>query len=167
VLNTVDALILDLLEWIGPRRSRPYSEVIEAWRTSCPRLPVWEEANERGFVERHQEPGLEVLISVTALGKEVPAQESSATIAPALRFSTDMMHSPSGHGHRSTGSLSSSPGQLWEWCVTGPAVRTRLIRPTAGSSGAPNGCAIGFPRRFAHRRPLNRVVGRSRSNALC
>jgi hypothetical protein len=41
--NTVDALILDLLEWIGPE-SRPYSEVIEAWRTSCPRLPVWEEA---------------------------------------------------------------------------------------------------------------------------
>jgi D-3-phosphoglycerate dehydrogenase len=70
VLNTVDALILDLLEWIGPRRSRPYSEVIEAWRTSCPRLPVWEEANERGFVQRHQEPGPEVLISVTALGKE-------------------------------------------------------------------------------------------------
>lgn len=67
--NTVDALILDLLEWIGPE-SRPYSEVIEAWRTSCPRLPVWEEAHERGFVERHHEPGLEALVSVTTLGKE-------------------------------------------------------------------------------------------------
>jgi D-3-phosphoglycerate dehydrogenase / 2-oxoglutarate reductase len=69
VPNTVDALILDLLEWIGPE-PRPYSEVIEAWRTSCPRLPVWEEANERGFVERRHEPGLEALVSVTALGKE-------------------------------------------------------------------------------------------------
>ena len=69
MVNTVDALILDLLEWIGPE-SRPYSEVIEAWRTSCPRLPVWEEAHERGFVERHQEPGLEALVSVTTLGKE-------------------------------------------------------------------------------------------------
>jgi D-3-phosphoglycerate dehydrogenase len=69
VPNTVDALILDLLEWIGPG-PRPYSEVIEAWRTSCPRLPVWEEANERGFVERRHEPGLEALVSVTALGKE-------------------------------------------------------------------------------------------------
>jgi len=36
VPNVVDALILDLLEWIGTR-SRPYSEVIEAWRASCPR----------------------------------------------------------------------------------------------------------------------------------
>ncbi len=40
MFDPVDALILDLLEWIGPG-SRPYSEVIEAWRTSCPRLPVW------------------------------------------------------------------------------------------------------------------------------
>ena len=38
--STVDSLILDLLEWIGPN-ARPYAEVIEAWRTSCPRLPVW------------------------------------------------------------------------------------------------------------------------------
>ena len=43
----VDALILDLLEWIGPG-ARPYPEVIDTWRTSCPRLPVWEEANARG-----------------------------------------------------------------------------------------------------------------------
>jgi predicted transcriptional regulator len=68
VSNALDALILDLLEWIGPR-SRPYSEVIEAWRTSCPRLPVWEEANERGFVERHQDPASEV-VSVTTAGTE-------------------------------------------------------------------------------------------------
>ena len=47
----VEALVLDLLEWIGPD-SRPYAEVIDAWRTSCPRLPVWEEANARGFL-RH------------------------------------------------------------------------------------------------------------------
>ena len=45
--ETVDNLILDLLAWIGPN-TRPYAEVLEAWRTSCPRLPVWEEANERG-----------------------------------------------------------------------------------------------------------------------
>jgi len=45
--GTVDALVLDLLEWIGPG-ARPYAEVLDAWRTSCPRLPVWEEANARG-----------------------------------------------------------------------------------------------------------------------
>ena len=40
VAETVDILILDLLAWIGPN-PRPYAEVLEAWRTSCPRLPVW------------------------------------------------------------------------------------------------------------------------------
>jgi hypothetical protein len=69
VSNTVDALVLDLLEWIGPN-ARPYAEVIEAWRTSCPRLPVWEEANERGFIEHHHEPGRGTYIAVSALGAE-------------------------------------------------------------------------------------------------
>jgi D-3-phosphoglycerate dehydrogenase len=69
VADTVDALILDLLEWIGPG-SRPYSEVIEAWRTSCPRLPVWEEANDRGFVEHRHEQGRGPYVSVSARGRE-------------------------------------------------------------------------------------------------
>jgi D-3-phosphoglycerate dehydrogenase len=60
---TVDALILDLLEWMGPE-PRPYTEVIEAWRTSCPRLPVWEEATDRGFITR----GRGALVSVSAHG---------------------------------------------------------------------------------------------------
>ena len=67
--DTVEALILDLLEWIGPE-SRPYAEVIEAWRTSCPRLPVWEEANQRGFLEHRHEPGGGTCLSVSALGRE-------------------------------------------------------------------------------------------------
>ena len=51
VSDTVDNLILDLVEWIG-RTGRTYQETMDAWRTSCPRLPVWEDACERGFVER-------------------------------------------------------------------------------------------------------------------
>jgi D-3-phosphoglycerate dehydrogenase len=69
VSDTVEALILDLLEWIGAG-ARPYSEVMDAWRTSCPRLPVWEEATERGFIRRHHEEGLGGVISVTVLGRE-------------------------------------------------------------------------------------------------
>jgi D-3-phosphoglycerate dehydrogenase len=69
VATTVDALIRDLLDWIGPN-PRPYSEVIEAWRTSCPRLPVWEEANERGFIERSHEQGRGALVFVSALGRD-------------------------------------------------------------------------------------------------
>ena len=67
--DALDALILDLLDWIGPD-PRPYAEVMEAWRTSCPKLPVWEEANSRGFVARVHEPGREAIVSVTASGRE-------------------------------------------------------------------------------------------------
>ena len=70
--DPVEALILDLIDWIGPQ-SRAYSEVMDAWRTSCPRLPVWEDANERGFIERHLEDGLE-MISVTPVGREFLAK---------------------------------------------------------------------------------------------
>jgi hypothetical protein len=42
-----ESLILDLLEWVAGA-DRTYDEVMDAWRTSCPRLPVWEDANDRG-----------------------------------------------------------------------------------------------------------------------
>jgi hypothetical protein len=69
VADTVDSLILDLLEWIGPN-PRPYPEVLEAWRTSCPRLPVWEDANDRGFIARDRAPGRGILVSVSDAGRE-------------------------------------------------------------------------------------------------
>jgi D-3-phosphoglycerate dehydrogenase len=67
VTEPVDSLVLDLLEWIGPS-PRPYAEVLDAWRTSCPRLPVWEEANDRGFVVRHRDAGRGELVSVSDSG---------------------------------------------------------------------------------------------------
>src|SRR3546814_9435213 len=58
-----EPLILDLVEWVA-RQPRSYAEVMEAWRTSCPRLPVWEDAVDRGLVERRAD----TLVSVTAAG---------------------------------------------------------------------------------------------------
>jgi hypothetical protein len=69
VSDTVDTLILDLLEWLGPN-PRPYAEMLEAWRTSCPRLPVWEDANDRGCIAPHRTPGGGALVSVPAAGAE-------------------------------------------------------------------------------------------------
>jgi D-3-phosphoglycerate dehydrogenase len=51
--TVVDSLILDLLEWLAIRE-RSYEEVMEAWRTSCPRRPVWEDATDRGLVTREE-----------------------------------------------------------------------------------------------------------------
>ena len=47
--TVVEKLILDLLEWLA-RRERTYEETMDAWRTSCPKLPVWEDANDRGLI---------------------------------------------------------------------------------------------------------------------
>lgn len=68
--DPVDALVIDLLEWLGTE-GRPYREVIEAWRTSCPRLPVWETANERGLVEHRRRPGAEPEVLVSPRGRDV------------------------------------------------------------------------------------------------
>ena len=47
--DVVTPLVADLVSWIA-REPRLYADVLDAWRTSCPRLPVWEEALERGYV---------------------------------------------------------------------------------------------------------------------
>jgi hypothetical protein len=36
-------LTVQLLEWIA-ERPRTYAESLEAWKTSCPRLSVWDDA---------------------------------------------------------------------------------------------------------------------------
>jgi hypothetical protein len=47
--DVVESLILDLVEWVAGKE-RTYEEAMNAWRTSCPRLPVWEDANDRGLI---------------------------------------------------------------------------------------------------------------------
>jgi hypothetical protein len=49
--DVITPLICDLLEWLE-REPRTHAQVIDGWRTSCPRLPVWEEATDRGYVSR-------------------------------------------------------------------------------------------------------------------
>jgi len=61
-----ESLILDLLEWLD-RRDRTYEQVMDAWRTSCPKLPVWEDANERGLVMKEQVRG-RCLVRITSSG---------------------------------------------------------------------------------------------------
>ena len=67
MVETTDPLVLDLVEWIA-RQPRLYSEVIETWRTSCPRLTIWEDAVDRGYVTREVVAGLGIRVVVTADG---------------------------------------------------------------------------------------------------
>jgi hypothetical protein len=47
--STLSAPTVQLLEWLA-ERPRSYTETIEAWRSSCPRLTVWEDALADGLV---------------------------------------------------------------------------------------------------------------------
>ena len=60
-------LVLDLVEWIA-RQPRSYADVMEAWRTSCPRFPVWEDAVDLGLVTRVYREDLGEMIQVTPTG---------------------------------------------------------------------------------------------------
>lgn len=64
-----DPLVLDLVEWIA-REPRLYSEVIETWRTSCPRLTIWEDAVDRGYVARQPVAGSGVRVAITERGEK-------------------------------------------------------------------------------------------------
>ena len=72
--ETVEPLLHDMLAWIA-KEERPYAEVMEAWRTSCPRLPVWEEANDRGLVTRAVREG-RAIVGVTEQGRRFLAGRS-------------------------------------------------------------------------------------------
>jgi hypothetical protein len=62
----VETLIVDLLQWLA-KGERTYEEVMDAWRTSCPKLPVWEDANDRGLITTEHVNGRTV-VRVSTVG---------------------------------------------------------------------------------------------------
>ncbi|MFP6747275.1 MAG: hypothetical protein VCD66_06755 [Alphaproteobacteria bacterium] len=62
-----EALILDLVEWIATKPRR-YDDVMAAWRTSCPRLPIWKDAVEKKLVMRERASAAGPMVRVTTLG---------------------------------------------------------------------------------------------------
>jgi hypothetical protein len=66
MFDAVESLTLDLLEWVA-HRERSYDEVMDAWRTSCPRFPVWEDANDRRLIAKQHVNG-RTIVRVTSSG---------------------------------------------------------------------------------------------------
>ena len=64
-----DHLTLQFLQWLADS-PRTYGEAMDAWRTSCPRLSIWEDALREGLIS--VESGLcamrQAKVSVTAKG---------------------------------------------------------------------------------------------------
>ncbi|HEY3888869.1 MAG TPA: hypothetical protein VGL73_09870 [Caulobacteraceae bacterium] len=67
--NITAPLILDFLQWLAAE-PRPYAEVMDGWRTSCPRLSIWEDAVDGGYVVRRRDGRLEAVVEVTPLGHQ-------------------------------------------------------------------------------------------------
>jgi hypothetical protein len=74
-----DALTLQMLESIASR-PRSYAEVLDAWRTTCPRLSVWEDACADGLLD--YDPDGDRIVRLSARGRELLAFHS-AKAAPA------------------------------------------------------------------------------------
>jgi hypothetical protein len=90
-----ESLILDLLEWVASGE-RSYDEVMDAWRTSCPRLPVWEDANDRSLVIQERVNGRS-RVRITTAGLDLLDQHRPAAKLPARASSTKTGLSPQSH----------------------------------------------------------------------
>jgi hypothetical protein len=75
------ALRLQMLAWIS-EKPRTYREVMDAWRTSCPRLTIWEDAVDDGLVEVRPEGRMEsAAIVVTDQGRLLLARAQADSTA--------------------------------------------------------------------------------------
>lgn len=80
--NPAHYLTLQFLTWLE-ESPRSYGEAMDAWRTSCPRLSIWEDALRDGLIER--KPGLaddagklrDFGIAVTPAGRKLLASSKS------------------------------------------------------------------------------------------
>jgi len=68
--ETADPLVLDFVEWVA-REPRLHAEVVATWRTSCPRLTIWEDAAEAGYVARETIAGFGLIVAVTEDGERL------------------------------------------------------------------------------------------------
>ena len=63
------ASTMELLHWVDDR-PRTYAEAIEAWKTSCPRLSVWDDALIDGLVRVSRDADGS-WVTVTERGREL------------------------------------------------------------------------------------------------
>ena len=68
--DATDPLVLDFVEWIA-REPRLYAEVVATWKTSCPRLTIWEDAVDQGLVARETIAGFGMVVMVTEDGERL------------------------------------------------------------------------------------------------
>jgi D-3-phosphoglycerate dehydrogenase len=85
------ALTLEFLNWVA-ERPRTYEETMAAWRTSCPRVPIWEDASGGGLVRLVAGDGAsnDPRVSLTPLGQAI--RQSRALTVAILDDYFDTLH---------------------------------------------------------------------------
>jgi hypothetical protein len=68
--QAADPLVLDFVEWIA-REPRLYADVVGTWKTSCPRLTIWEDAADMGYVARESIAGFGLVVTITEDGEKL------------------------------------------------------------------------------------------------
>ncbi|MGQ0580906.1 MAG: hypothetical protein ACT4O6_03155 [Reyranella sp.] len=64
-------IMIQFLEWVAARPRRR-DDVLDAWQSSCPRFPVWEDARAEGLIR--QCGGRENRVELTAHGRRALAR---------------------------------------------------------------------------------------------
>ena len=68
VRESTSLIMLQFLAWVADR-PRTYTQTMEAWRSTCPRLSVWEDAIIDGLVRI--ENGADRAVTLTAHGRAI------------------------------------------------------------------------------------------------
>jgi hypothetical protein len=78
--DILGSLTIDFLAWLAAK-PRDYIDVMDAWRTSCPRLTVWEDAIDAGLVTRVHISGQPIPDQTDPTGRGPPGGSSRVNIA--------------------------------------------------------------------------------------
>ncbi len=83
--DRVNLLTLEFLQWISSR-SRTYADAMEAWRTTCPRSSVWEDALLGGLIQIENGSRMgESKVSLTPKGRAILDGKAESQIASSNR----------------------------------------------------------------------------------
>lgn len=75
------SLVLDLLEWIADS-PRTYAEAMDVWRTSCPRLTIWEDAVDADLIIRTRNEMNGPMVALSPQGAAFLAEERRPAARP-------------------------------------------------------------------------------------
>ncbi len=63
-----ELMMVQFLEWVAARPRRR-DDVLDAWQSSCPRFPVWEDARADGLIRQYGSEAGEHRVELTERGR--------------------------------------------------------------------------------------------------